>query len=173
MPQLRQGDFADSLVYILDHGAFGAYGVIVNQRVGMALGELFEQLEIPIDDRKAAEQGVLRGGPVDVEHGLVLHPPGPRFQTTRDFMGGVSLSSSRDVLEALACGEPPEQHLVLLGHAGWAPGQLEHEIGANAWLTCDADSAVLFEVPLDQRRDAAGGLLGIDLLHVTSEAGHA
>lgn len=173
MPQLKDGEFGDSLVYLLDHSEVGAFGVIINQRMGMALGEVFEQLDIADADPAIAETGVLCGGPVDQEHGLVLHPPGPHFDNTRDFDGGVSLSSSRDVLEALAAGDAPHQHLVLLGHAGWAPGQLENEIGANAWLTCDADIDVIFNVPAAYRRDAAGELLGIDLHRISSETGHA
>ena len=173
MPQLRGSEFGDSLVYLLDHGDFGAFGVVINHRMGLALGEVFEQLDIVASRPELAEPAVLRGGPVNQQHGLVLHPPGPRFDTTRDFVGGVSLSSSRDVLEALAAGEPPERHLVLLGHAGWSPGQLEQEIGDNAWLTCEADSAILFEIEVDERRTAASRLLGIDLDRVTGDVGHA
>jgi len=173
MPRLRGSEFGDSLVYLLDHGDFGAFGVVINHRMGMALGEVFEQLDIVASRPELAEAGVLRGGPVSQEHGLVLHPPGPRFDTTRDFHGGVSLSSSRDVLEALAAGAPPEQHLVLLGHAGWAPGQLETEIADNAWLTCEADTAILFDVDVDERREAASRVLGVDLQRVTGDVGHA
>ena len=173
MPRLRESDFGGTLVYLLDHGDAGAFGVIVNQRMGMALGEVFEQLDIAPSVPAVAEEGVLRGGPVDPGHGLVLHPPGPRFESTRDFPAGISLSSSRDVLEAIAAGEPPERRMVLLGHAGWAPGQLEMEIRDNAWLTCDADLGVIFDVPLPQRLGAAGSLLGIDMSRVAAEAGHA
>ena len=173
MPRLRESDFGGTLVYLLDHGDTGAFGVIVNQRMGMALGEVFEQLDIAPSVPAVAEEGVLRGGPVDPGHGLVLHPPGPRFESTRDFPAGISLSSSRDVLEAIAAGEPPERRMVLLGHAGWAPGQLEMEIRDNAWLTCDADVDVIFDVPLPERLAAAGLLLGIDLDRVAPEAGHA
>ncbi len=173
MPSLRESDFGGTLIYLLDHGQGGAFGVIVNQRMGMALGEVFEQLDIVATDLAVAEEGVLRGGPVDPGHGLVLHPPGPRFESTRDFDGGISLSSSRDVLEAIAAGEEPSRHVVLLGHAGWAPGQLEMEIRDNAWLTCDADVDVIFDTPLPQRLSAAGSLLGIDVQRIASEAGHA
>lgn len=173
MPQLKGGDFGNSLVYLLDHGDFGAFGLIINQGMGMSLSEVFEQLEITDTDPEIAAEGVLCGGPVDQEHGLVLHPPGPMYETTRDFQCGVSLSSSRDILVDIAAGKPPQQHLVLLGHAGWAPGQLETEIGANAWLTCEADTDVIFNVAADERREAAGELLGIDLHLVSAEAGHA
>lgn len=173
MPLLKDGDFGDSLVYLLDHGRFGAFGVIINRRLGMPLGEVLDQLHIETSDPAVAQINVLLGGPVDQDHGLVLHPPGPTFETTRDFAGGVSLSSSRDVLEALAAGEEPSRHLVLLGHAGWAPGQLEMEVASNAWLTVEADTGIIFDVPIDDRREAAGALLGIDLDRVAPDAGHA
>jgi len=92
---------------------------------------------------------------------------------THSFLLSMSLSSSRDILVDIAAGKAPQQHLVLLGHAGWAPGQLELEIGANAWLTCEADTDVIFNVAADARREAAGELLGIDLQLVSAEAGHA
>ena len=173
MPLLREEHFHRSLVYILDHGEHGAFGVVINHALGMPLGEVLEQLDIDTDDPAIAAAEVLRGGPVDPGHGLVLHPPGARFESTRDFDGGVSLSSSRDVLEALAAGRPPHAHLVLLGHAGWAPGQLELEIADNAWLSCEADATVLFETPRARRREAAGRLMGVDMGQVAAHAGHA
>lgn len=173
MPQMHDTDFQDSLVYILDHGESGAFGVIINKELGMNLGGVFSQLAISSSDSTLSEHGVLRGGPVDEGHGLVLHPPGPQFDITHDFEGGVSLSSSRDVLEALARGEPPVEHLILLGHSGWAPGQLEMEISANAWLTCEADADIIFRTPLPDRRAAAGRLLGIDLATIVGHAGRA
>lgn len=173
MPQLHDSDFKDSLVYILDHSEHGAFGVIINHELGMNLGSVFSQLDIKCSNTSNDNEGVLRGGPVDEGHGLVLHPPGPQFQITRDFEGGVSLSSSRDVLEALASGEAPHNHLVLLGHAGWAPGQLEMEVADNAWLTCDADTNVIFNTPIKERRKAAGNILGIDLLQIVGHSGRA
>jgi putative transcriptional regulator len=173
MPQMHDSDFKDSLVYILDHSEHGAFGVVINRELGMNLGAVFSQLDIQSSDSNAKGEGVLRGGPVDEGHGLVLHPPGPQFQITRDFDGGVSLSSSRDVLEALASGEAPHKHLVLLGHAGWSPGQLEMEVAANAWLTCDANTDVIFNTPIDERRKAAGNILGIDLLQIVGHTGRA
>ncbi len=173
MPQMQDSDFRDSLVYILDHGEHGAFGVIVNQELGMDLSSVFSQLSITVSDKTIAEIPVLRGGPVDEGHGLVLHPPGPQFEITRDFAGGVSLSSSRDVLEAIARGESPSRHLIVLGHAGWAPGQLEMEVAENAWLTCDATAEILFDIPVNSRRQAAGDRLGINLAAVVGHAGRA
>ena len=173
MPLLDEEHFRRSVVYVLDHGEQGAFGVVVNHALGMPLGDVLSQLDIVTGDPDVAATGVLRGGPVDPGHGLVLHPPGPRFESTRDFDGGVSLSSSRDVLEALADGREPSTYLVLLGHAGWAPGQLEVEIADNAWLSCAADLPVLFDTPLEERRHAAGRLMGVDLDQLSAQTGHA
>ncbi|NND91499.1 MAG: YqgE/AlgH family protein [Granulosicoccus sp.] len=173
MPQMHDSDFRDSVVYILDHGDHGAFGVIINQELGMTLSGVFAQMAIHCNDETVNEQGILRGGPVDEGHGLVLHAPGPQFESTRDFEGGVSLSTSRDILEALARGDTPHEYLVLLGHAGWAPGQLEMEIANNAWLTSAADTQTIFLTPLAQRRQAVGNLLGIDLAQMVGHSGHA
>lgn len=173
MPQMSDTDFRDSVVYILDHGEHGAFGVIINHTLGMNLQGVFSQMSIPCENNDINGYDVLRGGPVDEGHGLVLHPPGPRFDMTRDFSGGVSLSSSRDVLEALSRGDPPHRHLILLGHSGWAPGQLEMEIASNAWLTSPADNTIIFDTPLEERRQATAGLLGIDINQIVGQSGHA
>lgn len=170
---MRDSRFEQSLIYILEHDAEGAWGVVINQATDMTLKEIFEQLDISSDDVAIGEQIILNGGPVDTQHGLVLHRPEISFESTRHFDGGVSLSSSRDVLEALACGEEPEEHLVLLGHAGWGPGQLEDEITDNAWLTCEADTHIIFNTPVAQMRAAAAGLIGVDLNLIVGQPGHA
>lgn len=173
MPQLRDSWFSQSLIYILEHDAAGAWGVVINQALDMSLAEVFEQLDISATDTVLAQESVLKGGPVDMQHGMVLHLPKISFESTRHFDGGVSLSSSRDVLEALAAGEEPEQHLVLLGHAGWGPGQLEDEIADNAWLTCEANLEIIFNTPVNQMRNAAAGLLGVDLNQIVAQSGQA
>ncbi|MCL4141592.1 UNVERIFIED_CONTAM: hypothetical protein GTU68_039207 [Idotea baltica] len=173
MPQMQDSRFEQSLIYILEHDTDGAWGVVVNQATNMILREVFEQLDIsPVDDALATES-VRSGGPVDARHGLVLHRPEVSFESTRHFDGGISLSSSRDVLEALAAGEEPEDHLVLLGHAGWGPGQLEDEITDNAWLTCEANADIIFSTPISKMRTAVAGLLGVDLNMVVGQSGQA
>ena len=170
---MRDSRFEQSLIYILEHDAEGAWGVVINHALDMTLGEVFSQLNIsPVDDL-CADEIVLSGGPVDTQHGLVLHMPDISFESTRHFDGGVSLSSSRDVLEALATGDEPIEHLVLLGHAGWGPGQLEDEVADNAWLTCEANTDVIFNTPVSQMRNSAAGLIGIDLNMMASQSGHA
>ncbi len=173
MPQTRDSRFEQAVVYILEHDAEGAWGVVINQLLDMSLHDVFNQLDISAVNCLTPEETVHSGGPVDAQHGIVLHRPNINFESTRHFDGGVSLSSSRDVLEALAAGEEPEERLVLLGHAGWGPGQLEHEITNNAWLTCEADADIIFNKPVDQMRAAVGGLLGVDLNLIVSQSGHA
>lgn len=173
MPHMRDPRFAQSLIYILEHDAEGAWGVVINQTLDMSLGEVFSQLNISFNSDLRSEKVILRGGPVDTQHGLVLHLPNSTFESTRHFDGGVSLSSSRDVLEALAAGDEPAEHLVLLGHAGWGPGQLEDEITENAWLTCEADLTIIFNTPVSQMRQAVAGLLGVDLNMIVGQSGHA
>lgn len=173
MPQLTDGCFKDSVVYILDHSDKGAFGVIVNHELGMNLEEVFSQLSIPTTDDAVGDISVLHGGPVDEGHGLVLHRHGQKFETTTEFQGGISVSSSRDVLESIANREPPIQYLICLGHAGWSAGQLESEVSNNAWLTVEASANILFDTPLNDRRQAAGDQIGIDLTKLVAQSGHA
>ncbi len=173
MPQLQDGCFKDSVVYIIDHNKNGAFGVIVNQEMGMNLGEVFSQLSISTDSDSVTNSPILKGGPVDEGHGLVLHKPGQTFEITQDFEGGVSVSSSKDILEAIARLDTTEQYLIVLGHAGWAAGQLEMEVAENAWLTVEASANILFDTPIAQRRQAVADTLGINLNSLVGHSGHA
>lgn len=174
MPQLDLGCFHNSVVYILEHNDQGAFGVIVNhEMIGMNLGEVFSQLSIATTDDSLDDIAVLYGGPVDEGHGLVLHKHGHNLESTKDFTGGISVSSSRDALETIAQCNPPSQYLVCLGHAGWSAGQLECEVSANAWLTVKASAHILFDTPLKARRQAASDVLGIDLNKLVAQTGHA
>ncbi len=173
MPQLTDDVFGRSLIYLVEHNQDGAWGVVINKPMGLHLGEVFSQLDIKNSNRELQHELVLRGGPVDQQNGIVLHPPGPRFEGTQNFAGGVSLSSSRDVLEALAAGEEPDEHLVVLGHAGWAAGQLEAEIADNAWLTSPASADILFNTELDARREAVANRIGIDMNVLVTQSGNA
>jgi len=173
MPHMQDDRFAKSIIYILEHDDEGAWGVVINHSLDMTLLEVFNQLNISPADGVSGDEVILQGGPVDTQHGFVLHRPKITFDSTRHFDGGVSLSSSRDVLEALAAGEEPEEHLVVLGHAGWGPGQLEDEIADNAWLTCEADVEIIFHTPVNQMRAAVGGLLGVDIDTIVGQSGHA
>lgn len=175
MPQMRDSFFQSSVVYVLEHNDQGAFGVIINDELDMSIESLLSEVDIELRNNEARETIVLRGGPVDQSHGLVLHEAGPSFSATHNFEHGVSLSSSRDILEAIASGGEgePDNFLIVLGHSGWAPGQLEMEVAANAWLTCEADSDIIFKTPAHQRREAAASLIGVNLSSVVGHTGHA
>jgi putative transcriptional regulator len=173
MPAMADPNFARSLTYICEHNDQGALGVVVNRPIDMTLGALFEQIEIPLQDREWAALPVYYGGPVQVDRGFVLHRPAGAWQSTLAVSQDVALTTSKDILEAVAEGRGPHQMLVSLGYAGWAPGQLEEELGQNAWLTVPANLDVIFELPPERRFNAAMELLGIDPARLSDDVGHA
>ena len=175
MPNMADPHFAKSLTFICEHNEQGALGVVVNRPTDMTLGALFEQIEIPLDNQTIGKLPVYFGGPVQVDRGFVLHRPIGGWQSTLSVHGQVGLTTSKDILEAVGQGEGPGAGdiLVSLGYAGWAPGQLEHELGQNAWLTVEATPEVLFERPAAERFDAAMELLGVDPSRLSEDAGHA
>lgn len=172
MPSLDESIFSHTITYMCDHSADGAMGVVINNPLGMELGEIFSQLDVQ-DLAGLGEQPVMAGGPVQMERGFVLHSPEFCGESTLGVSEQVSLTTSRDIIEDLACGRGPRKALVALGYAGWGPGQLEAELADNAWLTVPADSSVIFDTPVEQRWSAAAKQLGIDLNLISSIAGHA
>jgi putative transcriptional regulator len=173
MPHMHDENFAQTLTYIVEHNANGAMGLVINRPQSLSLADILEQLrpELPPPARCKAIP-IHLGGPVQTDRGFVLHPSGPVFQATVD-LGGISLSTSQDVLFSIADGYGPDQNLITLGYAGWDAGQLDAEFAANAWLNCAVDPAILFEVESEDRLDAAAAKLGINLSLLTSQAGHA
>jgi len=138
----------------------------------MKLGEIFKQMNIRVTSTGAAETPVFAGGPVQQERGFVLHTPGGGWDATLVVSDSISLTTSRDVIEAIAAGKGPERYLVALGYAGWGEGQLEQEILANAWLNTPCSSNVLFDTPINMRWRAAAGQIGVDINQLTTPAGH-
>jgi putative transcriptional regulator len=173
MPSMVDTNFARSLTYICEHNEQGALGVVVNRPIEMTLKTLFEQIDIPLRDETRSRLPVYFGGPVQVDRGFVLHRPPGDWESTLSINAQVGLTTSRDILQAVGEGRGPEQLLVSLGYAGWAPGQLEQELSQNAWLTVGADLDVIFELPAEQRLSAAMSLLGIDLARLSDDIGHA
>ncbi len=169
--------FGGTVVYLCEHHAGGALGMIINRPTDMTMDVLFERLELSLEisphASSPAQQPVLFGGPVQVERGFVLHAPDDSFSSSLKVSDEIALTTSRDVLEAVAAGHGPERLIVTLGCAGWSAGQLEEEILRNGWLTVRADPAIIFETPIEERFVAAMQLLGIDPSHLTGEAGHA
>jgi putative transcriptional regulator len=172
MPNMADPNFNGALTYICDHGEQGAMGVVVNRPIELDLSTLFEQIGLSLPER-LQKQSVYFGGPVQTERGFVLHTPPQIFSSTLTVNEEVSLTTSKDVLEAVSQGAGPNKFMVSLGYAGWAAGQLEEEIKQNAWLSVGADPHVIFDMAPEQRLPAAMRLLGIDFARLSEEAGHA
>ena len=173
MPNMADPYFSKSLTYICEHNEQGALGVVLTRPVDLTLSDLLEQIEIPFERPEIGEIQVHFGGPVQMDRGFVLHQPPGEWQSTLQVNDAIGLTTSRDILEAVARGAGPEKFFVTLGYAGWAPGQLEHEILQNAWLSVPADTSLIFDLPLEARFDAAMHLLGIDPINLSEDAGHA
>lgn len=172
MPAMSDPNFSRTLTFICEHNERGALGIVVNRPIDVTLDALFRQVEIPLDDAVLATQPVFFGGPVQFDHGFVLHRPLGTWKSTLP-VGEIGLTTSRDILEAMAGGSGPRDQLVALGYAGWAPGQLEDEIKRNGWLTLRADTDLIFHVPPEARYDAAMHALGVNAVNLSEEAGHA
>ena len=171
-PGIGSGFFNRSLAYLCHHDADGAMGIVINQHLDLALSDMLEHLDIEsISD--LSDCPVLAGGPVGTEQGFVLHRGDPEWEGSQSVGEDLSLTTSRDILCALALGDGPEDYLVALGYAGWGPGQLEQEVSGNSWLTVPADRGILFQVATNDKLTAAGKQLGIDIDLLTAQAGHA
>ncbi len=173
MPNMVDPHFSKTLTFICEHNDQGALGVVVNRPIEMNLHSLLEQIGIAFDAGVVKPLPVHFGGPVQTDRGFVLHSPPGQWQSTLAVSPEIGLTTSKDILQAVARGEGPPQMLITLGYAGWAPGQLEHELAQNAWLTVQASPEVLFEMPAEERLPAAMGLLGVDYANLSEQAGHA
>lgn len=173
MPNLADPFFAKTLTYICEHNEQGALGLVINRPTELTVEKLFEQLGIPSTDSLPSGRSVLYGGPVQIDSGFVLHQPVGKWKSTLTVNQTVGLTSSVDILEAIANCEGPEQMLVALGYSGWAPGQIEQELAQNAWLTVPASSNIIFEMSFEERLPAAAQLLGINFSNLSNEVGHA
>ena len=173
LPALDDPNFARSVALICQHDAQGAMGIVVNRASDYTLGEVMEQMRLQPRDARLRERTVLYGGPVYPERGFVLHDGRREWESSLAIGEDLYLTTSRDVLEAMAEGEGPAHAIVALGCAGWGAGQLEYELGENSWLTAPADDELLFELPLELRWQAAGGRIGVDMSRLTDYSGHA
>ncbi len=193
MPGLEDPTFAKSVVYLCEHSERGAMGLIINKPGDLSLKHLFEKVELPLHRQDLLQCNVLHGGPVQTERGFVLHDPmlekdsvdsensnteavatpNSIYASTLSVPGGLAMTTSKDVLEALANGSGPRRVVVTLGYASWGEGQLESEIGENSWLTVQADPIVIFDTPIEQRYEKALAIFGLQPWMLSTVAGHA
>ncbi|MCD9028229.1 YqgE/AlgH family protein [Luteimonas sp. BDR2-5] len=173
LPSLADPDFSRSVALICQHDGDGAMGVVVNRPSEYTIGEVLEQMGIVLVDQRLRDRRVLAGGPVHPERGFVLHDGGKRWDSSLEIADGLFVTTSRDVLEAMACGQGPDNAVVALGCAGWGAGQLERELTENSWITAPADAQLLFDTALESRWQAAAGRIGVDMMHLADYAGHA
>ncbi|MEQ4618280.1 MAG: YqgE/AlgH family protein [Corticimicrobacter sp.] len=173
MPEQVGGSLAGSVIYVCEHSERGALGLVINRPTDLTLGALLERIDMALEIHVPQQDApVFFGGPVQTDRGFVLHMPTGDFSSSLH-LGELMLTTSRDILQATASGLGPERMLVTLGYAGWGAGQLETEMAQNAWLNVQADIRIIFDVPPEDRYEAALALLGIDPGALTGAAGHA
>ncbi|MDH4042730.1 MAG: YqgE/AlgH family protein [Gammaproteobacteria bacterium] len=173
MPRLSEGIFSQSITYICEHGESGAMGIVINRPLDLSVSEIFEHLQISTQ-RDFSEMPVMAGGPVQMDHGFVLHRYCDKtWEASVKITSEITLTTSRDILRAIATDSGPSDHLIALGYAGWTAGQLEQELAENSWLTLPGSSDIIFSTPADQRLEAAAAQLGIDMNLISGQAGHA
>lgn len=173
MPTLADANFSRTVTFICEHTGDGAMGIVINRTTDLKLRDIFEQLDISGGSLSAPDMPIYHGGPVQNNRGFVVHEPIGNWDSTLPVTDTIGVSTSRDILEAIAADRGPDRWLVALGYAGWAAGQLERELSENSWLSGPATAHVLFEIPLEHRWSAAAGAVGVDLTLLSSEAGHA
>ncbi|MES2091717.1 MAG: YqgE/AlgH family protein [Pseudomonadota bacterium] len=177
MPGMADGNFGGTVVYLCEHTNQGALGLIINRPIDINLKNLFEKVDLSLDRDDLASRPVYLGGPVQTERGFVLHDQlddeGGHYSSTLKIPGGLEMTTSRDVLEAISNGAGPRRVFITLGYSGWGAGQLEEELGRNGWLNVAADPSIIFDTPVEERYDKALSLLGIDRNFLLAEAGHA
>ncbi|MBS0405542.1 MAG: YqgE/AlgH family protein [Proteobacteria bacterium] len=182
MPGMEDGTFARSVVYVCEHSEHGALGLIINKPGSISMADLFEKVDLPLARAELGGQPVFQGGPVQTERGFVLHepitaeglPPDESiYASTLTVPGGLEMTTSKDVLEALSNGGGPRRVLITLGYSAWSEGQLESEIAGNSWLTVDADTSLIFDAPIELRYERALALLGLQAWMLSPDVGHA
>jgi len=174
MPNLKDPSFFHGVTFVCQHNSEGALGLVINHPTPMVLGDILEQMDIAVEDEKIAGIPIFAGGPVQQERGFVLHHTSEeQWESSISVSETLSLTTSRDILKAIAEGRGPGKFLIALGYAGWAEEQLETEMKANAWLTTRYDESVVFDTPISQRWKVAADKMGLDINLLTSQVGHA
>ena len=173
MPSLNDSFFNQAVTYICEHDEAGSFGLIINQQSEIHLKQVIKEMKIESGSSYDEEQSIFIGGPVDQGRGFILHRPTGNWSSSLIVNDNVALTTSKDILQAIANNEGPDDCIVALGYAGWAAGQLEQEMADNTWLSCPADEQIIFNTPVEERWKAAAKLIGVDLSLMSNDAGHA
>jgi putative transcriptional regulator len=173
MPSLGESVFGKTVTYVCEHNDQGALGIVVNRKLDLELATLFEQVDLKLEIEPLKTSPVYFGGPVQTDRGFVLHRPLGVWSSTLKVTDDIGLTTSKDILQAVSEGSGPDDMIMTLGYAGWSAGQLESEIAQNAWLTVEADPAVMFSLPIEERLEAAMRLIGASFANLMDVAGHA
>jgi len=179
MPGMVDENFAGSVIYLFEHTEKGAMGLVVNRPTEVDLASLFDKIELKLEIAPLLQQPVYFGGPVQTERGFVLHEPNPEcaYSSSLVVPGGLTMTTSKDVLEAVSNGQGPKHFQMTLGYSGWSAGQLEEEIALNGWINVPLSRQdmveIIFNTPAGQRYERTMSHLGFDPAHLSGEAGHA
>ncbi|HEX5635832.1 MAG TPA: YqgE/AlgH family protein [Gammaproteobacteria bacterium] len=173
MPALQDNNFSHTVTYICEHNENGTLGITINRPSDFNLSEMLEQLAIQPKNPAIGLRSIFIGGPVHQDRGFVLHTPNGHWESSLHVNDAISVTTSRDILQSIADGNGPDDCVIALGYSGWAPGQLESEISANAWLSCPGNQQILFHTPVQDIWQEAANLLGVDLTLLSNDAGHA
>ena len=173
MPSMRDPSFKRGVAFLCQHGEDGAMGLLINRLSEYRLGDVLAQMNLSSTSAEVGDSPVLIGGPVQPERGFVLHAPHGQWESSFKISDSICVTTSRDILVAIAEGRGPDRALVTLGYSGWGAGQIESELKENAWLTAPVSDPILFDTPIEQRWDAAAALVGVNIANLTSYSGRA
>jgi len=173
MPSMGDPNFSKTVTYVCAHNDDGAMGIVINRPLEIELSEVFEQMHIAGSESAANSQPVYQGGPVHRDRGFIIHNPAQDWESTIQVTSELAVSTSRDILEAMSQGTGPDVALVALGYAGWGAGQLEQEMGQNAWLSGPATLEILFRTPAERRWQLAAAEMGVAFDSLSNDIGHA
>jgi len=173
MPGLLDPNFSQAVIYLCEHNQEGAMGLVINHPLDIPFSQILDQFEMGYNTN-IGEQSLLSGGPVQIDRGFVLHRTSDRqWESTLPISSEISLTASRDIISDIAKDQGPSDLIITLGYSGWGPGQLEEELASNSWLTVPADTAIVFDIPFDEKAKAAAAKIGIDFSLISTNIGHA
>ena len=173
MPHLVDPMFSHTITFVCEHNANGAMGIVMNKPLDLSLGDIFQHIKIDNPLPQPSNNIVYSGGPVQTDRGFVIHNEQAKWKASSEITDEISMTTSIDILEAIAHNEGPSKYLVALGYAGWDAGQLDDEFAANAWLSIDASPHIIFDTPFEQRWQAAASIIGVDINLMSTSVGHA